>query len=174
MNWSDVKDIVGKAAPLVGSLLGGPAGGAVGSMVAHALGTDDSPDAVVNALKANPDALVKVKQIEADHAEKLQELQVTAENNRLTAETQRYKASQKTIQTQAQYGTDYVKNTRPKIARLSFYAGAAYALGMTIAHVAITGAPGPDAALLGTLFGPCGFYMTMRSVDAFSKTGKTE
>ena len=34
MEWKDVAGIVGKAAPLLGTLLGGPAGTAVGGLVA--------------------------------------------------------------------------------------------------------------------------------------------
>jgi len=46
-------------------MLGGPAGGAVGSLIASALGVDDTPDAVAAAIKADPDAAVKIRQVEA-------------------------------------------------------------------------------------------------------------
>lgn len=72
--WDEVRKIVSKAAPLVGSLLGGAPGGAVGSMVASALGVEDDPKAVMAELKRNPDALLKVTQLENSNAEKLQEL----------------------------------------------------------------------------------------------------
>ena len=39
MDWSKVGDVVADAAPLVGTLLGGPAGGAVGGLVAKAGGS---------------------------------------------------------------------------------------------------------------------------------------
>ena len=38
MEWKDVANVVGKAAPILGTLLGGPAGAAVGALVASALG----------------------------------------------------------------------------------------------------------------------------------------
>jgi hypothetical protein len=43
MNWSKVGDIAGKALPVLGTVLGGPAGGTVGAMIAGALGVEDDP-----------------------------------------------------------------------------------------------------------------------------------
>jgi len=63
--WDSIKDTVGSVAPIAGSLLGGPAGSAVGSMVASALGVSNTPDAVANAIKTDPQAAIKIRQIEA-------------------------------------------------------------------------------------------------------------
>jgi len=63
--WDSIKDTVGSVAPIAGSLLGGPAGGAVGSMLASALGVDNTPDAVAAAIKSDPQAAVKIREIEA-------------------------------------------------------------------------------------------------------------
>lgn len=63
--WDSIKDTVGSVAPIAGSLLGGPAGGAVGSLIASALGVDNTPDAVAAAIKADPQAAVKIRQVEA-------------------------------------------------------------------------------------------------------------
>lgn len=70
MKWSDVGDklrsIAGISLPALGTALGGPAGAAIGVALGKALGTDPTPDAVAAAL--NPDAAVKLKEIEADLA----------------------------------------------------------------------------------------------------------
>lgn len=71
MNWSDVAKLAGKAAPLLGTALGGPAGGAVGAIVASALGVENTPEAVSVAVKNDPDAMVKLRQIELDHESQL-------------------------------------------------------------------------------------------------------
>ena len=49
MDWSSIKNTIASAAPMIGGLLG-PAGGLVGTMVASALGVEDTPDAVSKAL----------------------------------------------------------------------------------------------------------------------------
>jgi len=92
MDWSELKGIVGKAAPVVGTLLGGPAGAAVGGLIASALGTENTPDAVSNALLANPDALVKLQELQVNAKVQLQQLEVAAELNRLTAQTAQFSA----------------------------------------------------------------------------------
>lgn len=101
MQWTDIAGAVGKFAPLVGTLLGGPAGGAVGGLVASALGVESTPDAVSQALATSPDAAVKIAEIQATQAAKLQELLVTAEQNRLAAETAQLQAVNATMQAEA-------------------------------------------------------------------------
>jgi hypothetical protein len=66
MEWRDVAEMAAKAAPVVGSLLGGPAGGAVGALVATALGVDSTPPAVAAAIATNPDAAIKLRELERD------------------------------------------------------------------------------------------------------------
>lgn len=92
MKWSDVGGIVGKAAPLVGSLLGGPAGAAVGAMVANVLGVPNNPDSVNSALAGNPEALARVAELQINAKVQLQQLAVTAELNRMQAEGAQYAA----------------------------------------------------------------------------------
>ena len=92
MNWSDIAGVVGKAAPVIGTLLGGPAGAAVGGLISSALGTDNSPQAVSTALAADPDALVKLKELQTNAKVQLQQLAVTAELNRLHESNVQYAA----------------------------------------------------------------------------------
>lgn len=86
MDWKDLAGVVGKAAPLLGTLIGGPAGAAVGGLVASVLGSNATPDAVSQALAINPDAAVKLAEIEARKSTELQTLLIQSEQNRLAAE----------------------------------------------------------------------------------------
>jgi hypothetical protein len=92
MNWSDIGKAVGSVAPVVGGLLGGPAGAAVGSLVAGVLGTDKTPDAVNAALAADPQALAKVQELQINAKVQLQQLAVTAMNNKMAADTAQFQA----------------------------------------------------------------------------------
>lgn len=98
MNWNDVKSLVVEAAPVLGGLLGGPAGGVAGTLISKALGVPNTPDAIITELKNNPDALVKVKQIEAEKEVELQRLYVAAQANRLAAETQQFQEETKQME----------------------------------------------------------------------------
>jgi hypothetical protein len=75
MNWKSIAKSVGQAAPLLGTVLAGPAGGAVGSLIASGLGVDGNPESVAAAL-SDPDTLVRLKQIEADHRAELESMAV--------------------------------------------------------------------------------------------------
>lgn len=92
MNWSDIGNIVGKAAPVVGTLLGGPAGAAVGAMVANALNVPNDPEAVNSVLLGNPDALVKIQELQINAKVQLQQLAVTAAENELKYANAQYDA----------------------------------------------------------------------------------
>lgn len=82
MKWSDIADVIGTAAPVVGTLIGGPAGGAIGGLVASVLGVDAKPEAVSQALQ-DPAGLVKIREMELTHARELQALTIKAEADRL-------------------------------------------------------------------------------------------
>jgi hypothetical protein len=73
MSWASIAKHVGQAAPLLGTVLGGPAGGAVGALISSALGVDNDPSAVANAM-ASPETLVTLKQIESDHRAQLEQM----------------------------------------------------------------------------------------------------
>ena len=83
MDWKDLKGIVGKAAPLLGTLLGGPAGAAVGSLVASVLGVDNEPDEVKKALEADPSLLLKLREAEMQQQTDLQRMMVESETQQL-------------------------------------------------------------------------------------------
>ncbi len=66
MNWKDLgKKIAGIGAPIVGGMLGGPAGAAVGKRLAGMLGVEDRPEAVEAYVAAHPEAAARLREIEA-------------------------------------------------------------------------------------------------------------
>lgn len=101
MDWKDLAGIIGKTAPLLGTLIGGPAGAAIGSVVASALGTDSTPEAVGHLLQTSPDAAVKLAQIESDSKVKLQELATDQIKAELAAAAQAAGDVNKTMQVEA-------------------------------------------------------------------------
>ena len=78
MEWKEIgRSLVSQGAPVLGGLLGGPAGATAGKIVAGLFGSDpDSPEEVMNAIAANPAAMQKIKEYEAKHEEELQRLQI--------------------------------------------------------------------------------------------------
>ncbi len=76
LSWADVGKAIAGVAPIVGTALGGPAGAIVGSMVASALGTDSTPDAVTAAMAADPTNASKILQLQNQHEEALKQMQL--------------------------------------------------------------------------------------------------
>ena len=79
--WDNIKELVGTSAPVIGTLLGGPAGGAVGGLISKVLGVDNTPEAIELALMNNPDALLKIKELET--SKELAILQAELEHKRI-------------------------------------------------------------------------------------------
>lgn len=150
------KDIADKVADVADAVSGKPK--AVQQQQMQAALSQLPPDAMIELQKLT----VEVKRINADR-----------EKAALEHEEKIYSESQQTIRAQDTGADEYVRRTRPKIARLSAYLGFGYALIMEVLHRIgeFTGhaMAGADSGLLATLLGPVGFYMTMRTVDAFSK-----
>lgn len=78
MNWMDIgKQAIQLGAPILGGALGGPAGAAVGAMIANQFGIDTpTPDNIMSAIKADPEAALKLREVELRHQERLTEMEV--------------------------------------------------------------------------------------------------
>lgn len=75
MKWSDIADKVAEFAPLAGTLLGGPAGAAVGSLISQALGVSPEPESVAQILK-EPGTALKLKELESTERKHFLEMQL--------------------------------------------------------------------------------------------------
>lgn len=106
MDWTSVARQVASWAPTISGVLamtgvGAPAAAAVaqaGSLIADALGVPNTPTDVSQALATNPDAAVKLKQIEADHGERLALIASQQQGAELAAQVDQVKAVNQTMQ----------------------------------------------------------------------------
>ncbi|WP_299197948.1 hypothetical protein [uncultured Amphritea sp.] len=174
---------------MAGELFGGEKASSVSEKLASAvevaggMSTDGAKahiEQVVSGMPAEDVAVVMQLKV------KLEEIAAEREKNQLNHQLGMHHETQETIRTEAINGTDYVKETRPKMARLSGYSGTAYVLGAELVSriaplfnhvedgvlVAYTIA-GASPIVAGVLYGPLFTYMGMRTVDAFSKWKQT-
>jgi len=108
MDWGNVANLVKSAAPLVGTVLGGPVGAAAGVIggIASLFGTEPEPDKIEAAIKADPEALVKLKQFEIQNQTDLQKLAIQC-STQITLEVN------KTMQTESKSDKWWVSGWRP-------------------------------------------------------------
>lgn len=75
MNWSELGKKVADFAPLLGSALG-PVGAGVGALISSEFGTENTPDAINSFITGNPEAQVKLREIELTHKSQLQKIKL--------------------------------------------------------------------------------------------------
>ena len=74
MSFTDtLKSIVGAVAPTLGTAIGGPFGLIAGKMIQESLGVD-SDEAPLEMLQSDPDALFKIKELDAGFKTRMREL----------------------------------------------------------------------------------------------------
>ena len=78
MNLLEIgKTVARLGAPLLGTVLGGPAGAAIGQLVAIQFGVDpNNNEALLDKIDHDPDAKTKLEKLESTHRVRLQELAV--------------------------------------------------------------------------------------------------
>jgi len=170
--WSDVAAAVGEAAPVVGGLLGGPAGSAAGRLVASALGVEDDPDAVRRALAKDPEALAKIQALEQEHVRELRRMTLEAESTRL-AQVNR------TIRAEVTSEDAYVRRWRPTFGYAVALAwtvqmgGLTYAVVMTPEFAAeILNAITNMSVIWGVALSVLGINVAKRSQDKAVQAGQ--
>lgn len=90
MDWSKIVSTISGAAPLLGSLFG-PAGTAIGTvagagikLIATALGCEPTQESIAQALSSDPQALLKLQELELNAKVELQRLSVQQLSAELT------------------------------------------------------------------------------------------
>lgn len=90
MNLAELgKTIIQYGAPLLGTAIAGPAGTAIGQIVAHEFGGSiNEPEKLIDKITNDPTASVKLAEIQSNTKIEIQKLIITAEENELKYETQ--------------------------------------------------------------------------------------
>lgn len=175
MNWSDVggwlKENAGSGAALVGSLLTGNAPGVIAAgiaMVGSATGTND-PVAAMAALKGNPSALLKLRELAVNEESSIRDHIRTMEEMRLKDEQSAHEQQQQTIQGGDKSEDEYVSHTRPMMARQSWYATIFYTTVFEFLKSVKIFDDGASIEIAMLLLAPSAAYLGFRSIDKFTK-----
>lgn len=175
MKWSDVgswlKDNAGSGAALVGSLLTGNIPGAVAAgvaLVGSATGQND-PAKALEALQTNPETVLKLKELAFKEEESIRQHIRAMEEMRLKDEQAAHAEQQQTIRSGDNAGDEYVRHTRPMMARQSWYATMVYVIGFEGLKAAEIFKTGASLELAMVIIAPAAAYLGFRSLDKFRK-----
>ncbi|MCG7598394.1 holin family protein [Halomonas sp. McH1-25] len=166
MNWGDIRNAVATVAPALGTALGGPAGTAVGSLLASALGVEATPEAVEAALKRDPASALKLRQVEAD-----------LERARMEATTERQRIVNQTMQAELSQEGWFKSGWRPALgwvfaASLGALAGVmAYTVALNPTVVSDPDFTGMLVWLFVTMGAALGINVRERSKDKATRLG---
>lgn len=164
-NW--LKGNAGSGAALVGSLLVGNVPGAVAAgvaLVSSATG-EAEPAKALAALQQDPTTVVRLRELAVAEDASIREHIRAMEQQRLQDEQAAHEQQQATIRAGDSADDPYVRHTRPRMARQSWYATAAYVIGFEAAKAAGLGASGAVMELAMVLGAPAAAYLGFRTLD---------
>jgi hypothetical protein len=165
MDWKDVAGVVGKTAPLLGTLLGGPAGGAIGGIISSVLGTGNSADEVSAALATNPDAAVKLRQIESDQQTKLAELAADQAKAEIAGAAQVVTAVNQTMQSETKSDHWPTYTWRPFIGFVTGAMVFGIYFVLPLAKLPVPAVPDSVWLMLGGILGVASFFRGKMQAD---------
>ncbi len=106
MKWNDALSVIANAAPLLGKILPIPGAGIAGDLIASAFGTKNTREDIAAAIAVDPDAVLKLREIESNNRTAL-------EGQFIAANTARQLATNQTMQSEAASDKWWVSGWRP-------------------------------------------------------------
>ncbi len=134
VNFAEIgKKIAALGLPLLANAIV-PGGGAVVSMIASALGlTDSTPDAIAQALQTNPDAAIRLKELEARHTERLEEIALQGRQAELAAQTEQQGNINRTMQAELNAPSAWKSSWRPMFGYMAAFGFGGLLAGLIVA-----------------------------------------
>jgi hypothetical protein len=135
--WGNIAGVVGKVAPILGTVLGGPVGAAAGGVVSAVCSLFDvdpedpaAPGKLEAAIKADPEAALKLRQFQLENQTELVRLAMKQDEMYLQHEAE----VQQTWREEVRSGDEYVRRTRPTLLRRHFAFVVAHTFAMLILY----------------------------------------
>lgn len=173
MSWQKVgqwlKENAGTGAALVGSLLTGNVPGAVAAgvaMVTSATG-EASPERALAALQSEPGTLLKLRELAVKENDSIREHIRLMTEAELKDKQEEHRQQQETIRSGDNSQDEYVRHTRPRMARQSWYVSAGYMVSAELGKAFGYG-NGASLEIAMVLMAPAGAYLGFRSLDKFT------
>lgn len=149
MDWKNLgKKIASTGATLLGTAIGGGAGGSLlGGIVADVLGVENDPDQISKAIDRDPEAAVKLRQIQSDERVRLREITGRQAIAEIEADTARHRAINDTMRAELQAQDSYRGRWRPTFGYVMAFNMATISIAFFAAVVAVIVNPEQGGAI---------------------------
>jgi hypothetical protein len=147
---------------LTGNVPGAVAAGI--ALVGSATGTTNPANAL-QALQSNPETMLKLRELALKEEASIREHIQAMEELRLKDEQSAHEQQQETIRTGDKVEDEYVRHTRPLMARQSWYATMGYVVTFEALKALQVFSMGASTELAMLLVAPAGAYLGFRSFD---------
>jgi hypothetical protein len=115
-----------------------------------------------------PEVLLGLEQLKVE----LEKEQTRRQELAYSDQQSTHRETQTTIRNGDNATDEYVRRTRPLMARQSFYIGSLYVIGMELLRALGQSSSGADWALAIAIYTPALTYMGLRTLDGFAPFGK--
>jgi hypothetical protein len=115
-----------------------------------------------------PEVLLGLEQLKVE----LEKEQTRRQELAYSDQQSTHRETQTTIRNGDNATDEYVRRTRPLMARQSFYIGSLYVIGMELLRALGESTSGADWALAIAIYTPALTYMGLRTLDGFAPFGK--
>jgi hypothetical protein len=115
-----------------------------------------------------PEVLLGLEQLKVE----LEKEQTRRQELAYSDQQSTHRETQTTIRNGDNATDEYVRRTRPLMARQSFYIGSLYVIGMELLRALGESSSGADWALAIAIYTPALTYMGLRTLDGFAPFGK--
>lgn len=176
MSWKKVGEFIqekgGSLLKLAGAVATGNVPGgiaAVASLVTQATG-ETEPDKALAVLQTNPEAMIALQRLLKENEADIRKHHRDMMQMEFEDEQLRHKETQTTVREGDKSSDEFVRRTRPMMARQSWQATVAYCLASGVAK-----GFGVDIFVFevaAVLSAPAWAYIGLRTVDGFSRKGK--
>lgn len=139
--WKTISKTIGGVAPLLGTIVGGPAGTLVGGLIGSALGVDGTDAEAVGLAIQDPAQLAKLRELELNNQAHLETLAIQAE-------TQKIAEINKTMRAEITSTDEYVRRWRPTFG---YVVSGAWAVQITGSTATLIYAVFKDPAAAGNI-----------------------
>lgn len=180
MTWQDAAKVVTKVAPAVATAVGSPAAGVATSIVtkfiADALGIEQSPDALIEAVQ-DPQKLAELKRLDREYAKDLERMRIEADMAAMREETMRLDQINQTLRAELGHEGWFKSGWRPFIGWMfgmsmaSFVATLAYHLTQDPSLIGDPEFTGMVVWIFVTMGAALGIQIDKRSKDKWVARG---